>query len=265
MGTYERVSFIGIKCWGSEALLTLYSDVDHGARARKDTGRLAGEEMYRNAFKLRVTSAQFSDMWNQLLETMTGRLVPYIDLVKITCDGQLNQVCCGCSMEIHVLEVFFNRRKDIECKKVVPFKFQGDVTACFCADLVCFDQVVGSRFWHTTSNFIAHVYSKFSLDLSYHRCDNCFLPSKDSIHRCTRCLTKLYYGELCRDEDWGQVHSQVCKSGEKRKKKGGKQQRKEDVKRYIEEIVNQVDKMDQGDKEKEPMVLLFGMLLKGGD
>ena len=61
------------------------------------------------------------------------------------------------------------------------------------------------------------------------------------------------------------MHSQVCKSGEKRKKKGGKQQRKEDVKRYIEEIVNQVDKMDPGDKEKEPMELLFGMLLKGGD
>ena len=236
---------------------------------RKDAERLAGEEMLRNvmcrnAFKLRVSSAQFSDMWSQLLETMTGKLVPYIDLVKITCEGQLNQVCCGCSKEIHVLEVFFNRRTEIECKKVVPFKFQGDVTACFCADVVCFDQVVGSRFWHT-SNFIAHVYSKLSLDLSYHRCDHCFLPSKDSIHRCTGCLTKLYCGELCRDEDWGKVHSQVCKRGEKRKKKGGKQQRKEDVKTYIEEIVKQVEKMDPGDKEKEAMEWLFGRLLKGGD
>ena len=36
VGTYERVSFIGIKCWGSEALLTLYSDVDHGAHHAQD-------------------------------------------------------------------------------------------------------------------------------------------------------------------------------------------------------------------------------------
>jgi len=231
---------------------------------RKDAERLAGEDMSRNAFKLRVTSAQFSEMWSQLLEAMTGKLVPYTDLVKITCNGQLNQVCLGCSKQIHVLEVFFNRRTDIECKKAVPFRFQGDTTASFCADLVCFDPVVGSRFWHT-SNFIAHVYSKLSLDLSYHRCDNCFLPSKDSLHRCTGCLTKLYCGEVCRDEDWGKVHSQVCKRGEKRKKKGGKQQRKEDVKRYIEKVVNQVDKMDPGDKNKKSMEWMFGLLSKGGD
>lgn len=43
---------------------------------------------------------------------------------------------------------------------------------------------------------------------------------------CSKCLTKLYCGDQCRDEDWEKVHRKVCKKGEDRKVKGGYQERK---------------------------------------
>ena len=44
--------------------------------------------------------------------------------------------------------------------------------------------------------------------------------------RCSRCLTKVYCGEECRDLDWVE-HKQVCREGEvQRKRKGGQLDRK---------------------------------------
>ena len=46
--------------------------------------------------------------------------------------------------------------------------------------------------------------------------------------RCSRCLTKVYCGEDCRDLDW-RVHKLVCREGEvERKKKAGQQGRKQE-------------------------------------
>jgi len=212
--------------------------------------------------KLRVTSTQFSEIWSKLLSTMSGKLVPYEDLVKIICNDQLNQVCFGCSEEITVSEIIFSRRKDMESKKVVPFKFQGDAAAFFCADPLCYDgQALGSRFWQAHS-FITHLYMRTSFENRFRRCDYCSFPSKGCIHRCTGCLTKLYCGEQCRDEDWEMVHSKVCKQGEVRKVKGGKQEREEDVSKRFDEFVEQVERMDVDDKARKPMEG-FVMNLKG--
>jgi hypothetical protein len=189
---------------------------------KRDAERLGIEdEISGNEIKLRVTSTQFSDIWSKLLKSMSAKLVPYNDLVMIICEDQLNQVCIGCCEEVLVSEVIFSRRKDMENKKVVPFKFQGDTTAYFCADPICFGQVLGFRFW-LASNFITHLYMKNSLEISFRWCDFCSLPSKGCIHRCTGCLTKLYCGEQCRvfscsenrsnapnSEQMGKVH-RIC-------------------------------------------------------
>jgi len=201
--------------------------------------------------KLRVSTNEFSDIWVKLLKTMSGKLVPYTDLVKNICEDQVNQVCFGCSQEIIVSEVFFSRRKDMERKKVIPFKLQGDAATYFCADPICHGQVLGSRFWKAF-NFITHLYMKTSFENRFRKCDYCSLPSKGCIHRCTGCLTKLYCGEQCRDEDWEEVHSKVCKKGEGRKVKGGKQERKEDVSKRFEELVERVEGMDDDEKARKP-------------
>jgi hypothetical protein len=178
---------------------------------------------------------------------------------SLCCPFQLNHVCFGCSEDILVSEVIFSRRKDMERKKVVPFKFQGDATAYFCADPICSGQVLGSTFWQAY-NFITHLYMKTSFESRFQRCDYCCLPSKGCIHRCTGCLTKLYCGEQCRDEDWEMVHRKVCKKGEVSKVKGGKQERKQDVSKRFDELVEHVERMDVDDKARRPLDCLLKTL-----
>ena len=60
-------------------------------------------------------------------------------------------------------------------------------------------------------------------------------------HRCSRCLTKLYCGEQCRDKDWA-VHKLVCREGEeKRKIKGGREERKLDGKENYESFLGKLE------------------------
>ena len=73
------------------------------------------------------------------------------------------------------------------------------------------------------------------------RCDYCAVYYRGQrVHRCSRCLTKVYCGEQCRDQDWG-VHKLVCREGEgwqvgrkMKRKKGRKQRIREEVIRFSE-------------------------------
>ena len=54
------------------------------------------------------------------------------------------------------------------------------------------------------------------------------------------------------------MHSKVCKKGEVRKVKGGKQERKEKVLKKFDQLVEHVEKMDEDDEAKRSL----GCLLK---
>ena len=43
--------------------------------------------------KMRVTSSQYQEMWQQILDTLSGRLVKYSILVDVLCGGVQTQVC----------------------------------------------------------------------------------------------------------------------------------------------------------------------------
>ena len=60
----------------------------------------------------------------------------------------------------------------------------------------------------------------------------------------SRCLTKVYCGEQCRDLDWG-VHKLVCREGEEgRKKKGGKQIRKQKGTEMYDRLMGNVERLN---------------------
>ena len=59
-----------------------------------------------------------------------------------------------------------------------------------------------------------------------YRCDQCF-QFKSRMHRCAGCLTKLYCGKDCQQQDWT-VHKLGCvKNG--RKRKDGQKARKNKI------------------------------------
>ena len=76
-------------------------------------------------------------------------------------------------------------------------------------------------------NEMLMVYAKFKLKYTRDMCDYCdHFYRGVSGHRCSKCLTKVYCGEECKDKDWV-VHKLVCREGEEgRKKKGGRGERK---------------------------------------
>jgi hypothetical protein len=174
-------------------------------------------------------------MWRRVLDVMPGKLVPYTDLLKVVCGGQLSQVCYGCSKDITVSQVIFP--DNISNSRIDPGYFLGDISASVCGDPNCVKKVV------VHDIFVTKMYMKVSFTHKGNMCDSCGLPSSGKILRCTRCLTKLYCGVECRDEDWKKVHKLVCKKGDEWKIK---QVRINDFDGFVEVVKN----MDLNDEEK---------------
>ena len=62
--------------------------------------------------------------------------------------------------------------------------------------------------------------------LKVYWCDFGF-KSSSKLHRCSKCLTKLYCGKACIDEDWP-IHKLVCVK-DLRKRKDGESARDESI------------------------------------
>jgi len=185
--------------------------------------------------KTRLTSDQIVSSWKKLLEIMSGKLVPYTKLVQVLCGGQLDQVCYGCCKDITVVDVVILELRDCN----VPFATFGPVQVFLCGDATCSLKIQ----WRRMSSCVLTKCYQINTRVVSFRCDNCGLI-RSMVHRCSRCLTKVYCGVECRDEDWRKVHKLVCRKGEvQRKIKGGKQDRKEDSDRSSEvftELFSQV-------------------------
>eukprot|EP00092_Neocalanus_flemingeri_P007355 GFUD01007942.1.p1 GENE.GFUD01007942.1~~GFUD01007942.1.p1 ORF type:complete len:485 (-),score=118.85 GFUD01007942.1:139-1593(-) len=194
----------------------------------------------------RVTSAQFNNMWQQLLDSTGFWLVPYITLVEIVCGGQLEQICAACSKKITVSELLISAG-DYKNTGVSSYLL-GHIGAACCGHPRCFKKVSDD------AREIVAVYMKISSENRANQCDFCGLPSTGKVHRCGKCLTKLYCGIQCRNDDWEKVHKIVCREEEvERKKKGGKQERNEVGRNVLSEVietfVSEDHKLDEGQKE----------------
>ena len=62
-------------------------------------------ELSEDLLRVRVTSSQFNEMWRKVLEKMKVGFVHYMSIVEIMADGQLSQVCSGCSKKIDLKAV----------------------------------------------------------------------------------------------------------------------------------------------------------------
>jgi len=187
-------------------------------------------DMSEDLLRRRVTSVQFNEVWQQILDKMHGGLVPYLTLVTVVCGGKLRQTCSMCLEEVQVSDVigwdgdnYTEELRSIQC----PLLHFGIITAAVCSKVLCVESVDGILSNQETKGLIL-TYGKLYLELNGDRCDFCALNySGVRGHRCSKCKTKVYCGEQCRDLDWG-VHKLVCREGEEvRKRKAGKQRRKQ--------------------------------------
>eukprot|EP00092_Neocalanus_flemingeri_P035530 GFUD01038674.1.p1 GENE.GFUD01038674.1~~GFUD01038674.1.p1 ORF type:complete len:406 (-),score=128.53 GFUD01038674.1:125-1342(-) len=89
--------------------------------------------------QMRVTSSQFNSMWQEVLDSMPGHLIPYTDILHILCGGQLTQVCFGCAKEITVSDVLLPTAK--QHNPAVSYHCYGVISASVCGDADCVAKV----------------------------------------------------------------------------------------------------------------------------
>jgi len=180
--------------------------------------------MSTNLLSIRVTSAQFNCSLQQILDALHVGLVPFITLVEVLCGGKLKQACYGCMKEVTVLEAIIPKILVTEINyEVLVF---GNVRVVLCDGPMCEEikEDIGVQDSELKKLYIR----KGCFEGRAFMCDYCGLPgtSGNMGRRCSRCLTKVYCGEECRDLDWV-VHKLVCREGEvERKMKGSQQDRK---------------------------------------
>eukprot|EP00092_Neocalanus_flemingeri_P005786 GFUD01006228.1.p1 GENE.GFUD01006228.1~~GFUD01006228.1.p1 ORF type:complete len:477 (-),score=143.81 GFUD01006228.1:96-1526(-) len=202
---------------------------------RKEAECVGLPELSKALQERRLSSVQFNKVWSEVLDTMPDKLVPYTALVKIVCGGQMNQTCAGCSKDIEVAELQHRIPTDIS-PSFYRFNY---ISASFCGNSKCHEKVAEEE------SDLVKIYFKISVRSSGYRCDTCGLPSTaNKGHRCSRCLTKVYCGVQCRDEDWRKVHKLVCREGEvERKRKGGGQERKKAAKDEFDGLVDSMKEL----------------------
>ena len=224
--------------WDTLMILAGFLKMYHIEPNRHVSEHIGLPYMTEDVQRMRVTSSQYQEMWQQILDTLSGGLVKYSSLVEVLCGGEQTQVCYGCSRKVNVSEVI--RTEQLTGTEVVedekPFLMFGLVRASFCGKAVCSNR--RKEILVTYVKF-GMLYARMFCESILYTCGYCAMPGGGGSkgHRCSKCLTKVYCGDECRNKDWG-VHKLVCKEGEvKRKRKGGQQERKNDgMDWYVKEM-----------------------------
>ena len=240
----------GVFRWWSSFLLflELRQDAQFFFRSIFELQKLSDQTFDKFSSKLNlkdvVRNNNFFHVWESLLTSVTYQMMPFSDLIKMLCDGQVDRKCEICA-------------KDITITTFHPqFHFMQDALFCFLENvsLICKQFVEGKSFVILRPSKLYCCESKACAEevnhrvlltvclmmtegialaqrFEEHRCDACFMVS-DKGHRCSRCKTKVYCSPECKDKDWG-VHRLCCaesvkdKENLKRKKKGDTEKRRE--------------------------------------
>ena len=183
---------------------------------------------------IRTSSAQSNKMRDNVLNLLSGGMVPYTTLVVDgLCDGNSVQQCYVCRKEVIVRKAAVGI-----VSSIIP-----DDPAIVLGQIVTFSQC-GSETCNGRK-YIKKDYLKELWEL-YIRlggehvqefCDYCGkFNYKAKGLRCAGCLTKLYCGVECQVKDT--YHLQVkCEKGEKRNKKRSDSSRKEEGVKFVQKRV----------------------------
>jgi len=154
----------------------------------------------------------------ELIKALSGTGLPsFKELLKIVCGGSLLQACSVCNSNMIVVAVFgevegiFEETPSVFLRPYLPPLFS-------CGDNRCSKEIASKRDAYDrwcNGALATH------LKLRPNKCDNCFKLAEE-VHRCGKCLTKIYCSKDCQQKDWEEKHSKLCKEGaEEWKVKGG--------------------------------------------
>ena len=175
------------------------------------------------ALFLKVKEGSFLTIADQVLDALEHHLVPYSDLVAIACGGKTERKCTVCAEEVRIKEIVHSAKLATwSWPSVCISAIDTDTYTCGkppCEQVRLVNLLKKNLCW---LNATGAIYEK----LADTRCDSCYLNSPlKEVHR-SKCLTKNYCSQDCRNED-DKFHNICC--GQQRKvdarkmKVGGKE------------------------------------------
>ena len=173
------------------------------------------------------TDTEARNKWSKILEALDSDDWTYKKLLLILLpDDVSDHKCFGCGK---MVEAEYFRYFEVWCDDSMPGFVEGPIyfvsqvfpIGLFICDVYAECECLGKLMEFHRVNTMGYksnvAASSIYHDLSLmYQCDNCFKFTA-KVHRCSKCLTKLYCGEDCRDEDWS-IHQKVCVK-DKRKRK----------------------------------------------
>ena len=171
------------------------------------------------ALFLKVREGSFLTIADHVPDALEHHLVPYSDLVAIACGGNTKRQCTVCAEEVRIEDIVHTIRVARWPSVYISPIDTGTYT---CAKPRCALRLVQLKKYICWSKATGAIYEK----LADTRCDSCYLngPLKE-VHR-SRCLTKNYCSQECRNAD-DKFHNICCgQQGEVDKRKvkvGGKE------------------------------------------
>ena len=203
----------------------------------KDPVRMFPEDM--QSMLTKTQNSTFLATVDRLLDALEHQLIPYPEVVKIICFGEVKKNCSICDRFVTVTEVTQNKKR---LERVACFFNILNMGLVRCDSPMCDlfqDQHPSRNDYLKWYPIVLMTNTKFGENL----CHFCFrLSSHEVVHRCSSCLTKVYCSKFCQTEDWSLIHSQICKGeGAQRKQKGKAKERKEVGETAVQENLDRVE------------------------
>ena len=157
-------------------------------------------------FRQMSKTDQFFKVADKIIEALDQEVVPFSDLAAIACQGKTEQNCSQCHKEIVVQGIYLG---DLPVRAAVAEIIFNAIEnqRYICESSECFEKESPGKAGKFDSWLMAVTATYNRLIAT--RCDLCYLLAPLSeVHR-SRCLTKNYCSQGCRDAD-DSVHKVCC-------------------------------------------------------
>ena len=160
---------------------------------------------------------QIFEVADKIIGALDQEVVPLSDLVTIACGGKTEQSCSQCHKKIVLQGIYLSGLPIGQPPEI--FLSPIETERYICEATKCSKEEYSRNNYNTASWFSAVLATANKLEKT--RCDFCFLlPSLKDTHR-SKCLTKNYCSQICRDADEA-VHKVCCNPDKEQRRIDGR-------------------------------------------
>ena len=160
---------------------------------------------------------RFFEVADKIIQALDQQVVPFNDLAAIACGGEIEQSCSHCHKKISVQGILPSTLPIRQPSEIIFNPLETDRYICEATE--CYEEEYRRNDYNLFTWSSAVLADAIRLRST--RCDYCFLlPPLEEVHR-SKCLTKNYCSQTCRDADEA-VHKVCCNPDKEQRRIDGR-------------------------------------------